>query len=152
MRHPFERLVSAFKDKIADEESYLYEPFREQYGEPTFAKFAEKVIRGAERGSYNVHWEPYILSCSYCHFNYTILSKLETMEEDRKYILDSVGANIPKRKKIHNKVVGDEIEKVTCDSFSELTREQGEKLANIYKYDFELFEYDGQKYLDCCKE
>ena len=74
------------------------------------------------------------------------------MEEDRKFILDSVGADIPRKKKIQNKVVGDKIEKVTCDSFSELTREQGENLANIYRYDLEMFEYDGQKYLDCCKE
>ena len=152
VRHPFERLVSVFKDKIVRKEKYLYEEFKKQYGNATFAKFVKEVIRGAKLGKYNVHWEPYILSCSYCHFNYSVLSKLETMEEDKKFILDSVGANIPNTRKIQNKVVGDKIEKVTCDSFSELTKEEGEDLANIYKYDLEMFEYDGQKYLNCCKQ
>ena len=91
---------------MVKEEGYLSEKFKEQFGEPTFAKFVKKVLKSFKnRGSFNIHWEPYILSCSYCHFNYTFLSKLETMEEDQDFILQYVGADIPKRKERHCKKI-----------------------------------------------
>eukprot|EP00092_Neocalanus_flemingeri_P042887 GFUD01047082.1.p1 GENE.GFUD01047082.1~~GFUD01047082.1.p1 ORF type:complete len:166 (+),score=39.52 GFUD01047082.1:203-700(+) len=150
VRHPFERLVSAFQDKImnvGNGDSYLAEDFRLQHGGPTFAKFVRKVINDAEHGSFNIHWEPYISSCSYCSFNYTIISKLETMEEDKKIILGMVGAQVPDRKKIQNKTSGKNIKEVTEDLFGQITREEAEALANIYKYDLEMFGYDINMYI-----
>ena len=146
-------MVSAYQDKIVNENSYLAERFRSQHGEPTFAKFVKMIIKRSENetGTFNIHWEPYISSCSYCSFKYTIISKLETMEEDRKIILELVGAEVPDRKKIQNQTSGKNIQKVTEDLFSQLTREEAEALANIYKYDFEMFGYDMDMYLERTK-
>ena len=65
-------------------------------------------------------------------------------------ILRMVGAEdvVPRKKKIHNKVVGKNIEEVTKELFSELTRDEGEALGDIYKYDLEMFGYDADMYLD----
>ena len=87
-------------------------------------------------------------ACSYCSFNYTILSKLETMEEDREMILGMVGAPDLSLKKVHNKTSGKNIQDVTEELFSELTREEGEALADIYELDLEMFGYDKNLYLE----
>ena len=150
MRHPFERLVSAYIDKVVPEEGYLAEAFREEFGEPTFSKFVGKVLKDAQHGSFDIHWEPFISACSYCYFNYSIISKLETVDEDREVILETVGARVPERKRIQNQKIGKKIENVTSDLFSELTTEACDALASIYRYDLEMFEYDSEKYLKNC--
>ena len=65
-------------------------------------------------------------------------------------ILRMVGAEnvVSDSKKIHNKVVGKNIEELTKELFSELTREEGEALADNYEYDLEMFGYDADMYLD----
>ena len=75
---------------------------------------------------------------------------METLEEDRKMILEMVAADdvVSESKKIHNKGVGKNIEEVTKELFSELTRDEGEALADIYKYNLERFGYDADMYLE----
>ena len=79
---------------------------------------------------------------------------METFEEDREMILRMVGAEdvVSMKKTFHNKVVGNNIEEVSKELFSELTREEGEALADIYKYDLEMFGYDADIYLDMTKQ
>ena len=45
-------------------------------------------------------------------------------------------------------MVGKNIEELTKELFSELTREEGEVLADIYEYDLEMFGYDADMYLE----
>ena len=132
------------------EESALGQRFRHHHGEPSFAKFVDLVIKGGINDNFNIHWEPYISSCNYCSFKYTVISKMETLEEDRKVILKMVSAEnmVSECTKIHNKGVGKNIEEVTKELFSELTREEGKALGDIYKYDLEMFGYDADMYLD----
>ena len=108
------------------------------------------VIKGGINDNFNIHWEPYISSCDYCSLKYTVISKMETLDEDREMILRMVGAEnvVSESKNIHNKVVGKNIEEETKVLFSELTREEGEALADIFKYDLEMFGYETDIYLD----
>jgi hypothetical protein len=33
---------------------------------------------------YNEHWLPYYLLCTPCHLNYTIIAKMDTIEDDSR--------------------------------------------------------------------
>ena len=42
------------------------------------------------------HWRPFISQCAYCHAPYTIIGKLETADEDQKYISLMANVTFPK--------------------------------------------------------
>ena len=134
------------------DDAYLGEAFRKVHGEPNFVKFIETVIKGGVRDNFNIHWEPYVNSCDFCNFNYTVISKLETMKEDMEMILKLSDIDLEiLSKKTRNRKTGEDIEETTKNLFSELTRAQGETLESIYSFDFEMFGYEAKKYLDVTK-
>ena len=81
VRHPFERLVSAYENKLVGP-SVMGTWFRNNYGEPTFEKFARMIIQNSEGcqqnfcRSLNEHWRPYLEACSYCDIDYTFITKV----------------------------------------------------------------------------
>ena len=143
------RLVSAFIDKIVAEGSGIAKTFRELHGEPNFSMFIDEVRKRASNDNFNIHWEPYVSSCDFCSFNYTVISKLETAKEDMEMILRLAGVDSDLLEiEAMNMKVGESIEEATKRLFSELTREQGKALEEIYKYDLWFFAYDAEKYLE----
>ena len=96
MRHPFERLVSAFRDKFELSRKYGYvyshyaskiisQPAGINSRRPTFREFVEYLLR--ERlEEYNDHWLPYWLHCHMCEMEYDVIGKMETWNEDVKFI------------------------------------------------------------------
>ena len=64
----------------------------------TFPEFVEHVLEEYNKSdcyrSYNVpcltidaHWRPYNARCSYCDIPYSVIGRIETFEEDVKYII-----------------------------------------------------------------
>ena len=75
---------------------------------------------------------------------------METYEEDRKEILNLVGLKFEEKKsnshdKIHDKKSS--TKDLTKSYFKTLSMEVKENLMILYKYDFELFDYDPQMYI-----
>ncbi|CAL4073730.1 unnamed protein product, partial [Meganyctiphanes norvegica] len=111
-RHPFERLVSAYKNKIADPliKRHKYQNIQKEliaqyYGElpkedqpkvPSFRDFCRYVIKevetwlehDAQGGKYqpDQHWTPQTFICSPCNIQYDIFSDMSTMNSDAEYI------------------------------------------------------------------
>ena len=87
VRHPFERLVSAYKDKRNVKGKNL-----------TFLEFVQQVLE--ERDIFQIfpndrisfhrlsmHWKPYSEHCHFCQIPYKVVGRTETFAEDVKYII-----------------------------------------------------------------
>ena len=97
----------------------------------------------------NEHWRPYLSTCSYCDISYTVITKMENVDRDRKILLEMVGAGALLKEIAHaNQSAGESIQNVTIKYFRQLPMELGKKLMTIYGPDLEMFDYDPSIYLD----
>lgn len=158
VRHPFERLASAYRDKfeLAKKYAYIYSHFANKilnlasplevnkHRRPTFSEFVDYLLRmPVER--FNDHWVPYYLHCHVCEMEYDIIGKMETIAEDMDFIAEESGlaaANISlpwanRRSSGH---------KASLDYFKGLSLAQVKGLYAIYKPDFEMFGYKADSY------
>ena len=117
VRHPFERLMSAYVDKL---ESYsrdveyrggyyyamyghdIVSSYRAKYKqkfpgnplfekkEPSFVEFVEYLIE-TPLDKYDEHWKPIFVLCPPCHFNFDIIVKMETFKRDTEFLLNQRG-------------------------------------------------------------
>ena len=96
VRHPFDRLVSAYYDKIVSQDDPSYrgrgKAILANYGAVTFSNFIKYVLSENEsymkcesRCSLDVHWRPFYLRCAYCLINYSFIGRMETFAKDVRY-------------------------------------------------------------------
>ncbi|KAK8726690.1 hypothetical protein OTU49_009998 [Cherax quadricarinatus] len=161
VRHPMERLVSAYRNKLVINSTSAAD-FKRRYGVTimrkyrkgvnalnvtknghgvTFAEFVSYLIdtRQDSFQSLNEHWAPYVDLCHPCTIRYNIIGKYETLEEDSEYILRKIGAP----RDLHfPPVVASRTASLVAQHMASLTRELSQKLYELYKHDFKLFEYD----------
>lgn len=103
VREPFERLVSAYRNKFEGSRNNYYKQLGDRIvkkfriktaGEkhtkgPTFEEFIRYIIdRAKECGvdKINEHWAPIYSFCSPCTINFTLIVKSETLQRDTEYI------------------------------------------------------------------
>lgn len=55
-------------------------------GELTFGEFVDSILAAPDLNRVNKHWKPYTANCDPCLFDYDIVAKLETIDEDFPYI------------------------------------------------------------------
>ncbi|XP_015911439.1 carbohydrate sulfotransferase 11 [Parasteatoda tepidariorum] len=162
-RHPYERILSAYRNKLED--SYV-NYFRIRFGTEIIKKFRTNPskeslekghdVRFAEfvqyitslsviewKKAFNEHWRPVFDLCFPCHIKYDFIGKYETLVDDANFILEKTGVSkyvkFPERLKSYpNKPTRD----VMQSYYRNLSTETHRKLFEIYKEDFTLFEYD----------
>ncbi|XP_018012037.1 carbohydrate sulfotransferase 8 [Hyalella azteca] len=156
VRHPFARLVSAYRDKIepcsTDPKCYAN---RKRPPLPTMLDFKDfvqflidkiKVPVVADRSSFNsydVHWRPYFLNCGVCDLSYKYIIKMETWNEDLRYLLPKF--NIAAGDDVHGNALNST--NASYRYFKTLPRPLILQLYEIYKIDFEMFDYSLDEYL-----
>ncbi|XP_021917869.1 carbohydrate sulfotransferase 11-like isoform X2 [Zootermopsis nevadensis] len=182
VREPFERLLSAYRNKIEGLPHRFYRKMgREIVAKyrksnsppnvinptptgPTFSEFVNYITDTA--GSYKVtkfdeHWAPYYSFCTPCQVNFTVIAKLETLTRDQEYIIRRAGLeNILKlsRHKDRPKMIlnkardGKNTNDLTRRYYGQLSKKQLKKLHYIYGLDFEMFGYNVTKYYEIVKE
>ncbi|XP_075699617.1 carbohydrate sulfotransferase 8-like [Rhinoderma darwinii] len=152
-RHPFQRLVSAYRDKILHPQPYYSEvvksikfKVRERQnfeGDLTFEEFVRFILQQDPK-KMDIHWKPMHYICDPCNIQYDIYGKLETMELDAAYVLRSIKApfylKYPGIKHYPNESTTDEI--IGKEYFKSLSKLQLQGLAEIYYLDFVMFEYN----------
>merc|ERR1739838_182102 len=176
VRHPFERVISAYMDKLADytrdlkyRGGYYYAmygadivaKFRQKYQErfpknplfmrkePSFVEFVEFLIE-TPVSKYDEHWKPQFILCPPCHFKFDVIVKMETFDRDTNFILSQRDlSEVVSLKKKHSSA-GKKKKKETNlakSLFSQLSKNMVKALFEKYRIDFQMFEYDISDYL-----
>ena len=89
----FCRLASAYEDKVLNNGTGQKKLHRTLHN---FSAFVDYVLDGYKKSvcyqkfntpcSINVHWRPYNARCLYCDIDYNVIGRMETFDEDVRYI------------------------------------------------------------------
>lgn len=160
VREPFERLVSAFRDKFESPNSYYHPVF----GRPIISKYRANATSAALRTGagvtfrefvrylldvkrpvgMDIHWEPVSQMCSPCLMQYNFIGKFENLEKEANFLLRSIGA--PKNLtfpdfKDRNPNAERTSAKITQDYFAQLNATERQKVYDFYYMDYLMFDY-----------
>ncbi|NXY31371.1 CHST9 sulfotransferase, partial [Pomatorhinus ruficollis] len=152
-RHPLERLVSAYRDKLLHSEPYystavaneIRTMFRKNKNSSEKVSFQEFVsfIMTKPPQYLDIHWKPMFLLCDPCNIHYDILGKYETLGLDSEHVLKAIGApeslQYPSLKRYGSEKRTDS--DITLEYLRQLTSQQIEKIKKLYEMDFFLFNY-----------
>ncbi|KAM9762520.1 carbohydrate sulfotransferase 14 [Menidia menidia] len=155
VREPMARLLSAYRNKFGEIESY-----QKKYGveivkryrkgrakdaaaagdDVTFAEFVRYLLdEDAER--MNEHWMPVYNLCQPCAVSYDFIGSYEHLQEDAEHVLQRVGApasvHFPQRQTWYKPVTAQTLHYYLCGLPQKLLRE----LLPKYILDFSLFAY-----------
>ena len=156
VRHPFERLVSAYQDKIVDntDPSYTHiaSKLKREYGEVSFHSFALYVLDTAKhmcrpppaRCHLDVHWRPFYARCAFCTTHYKVIAKAETFSTDLEQIGRLAGIHFPTLVTHHSS--GDTSE-LAATYFRQVPVDVVDELAHLYKPDLAMFGYSVDTYI-----
>ncbi|NXY48917.1 CHST8 sulfotransferase, partial [Ceuthmochares aereus] len=152
-RHPLERLVSAYRDKLLHSEPFysitlanqiraMFRKNKNSSEKVSFQEFVSFVI-SKPPNTLDIHWKPMFLLCDPCNVHYDILGKYETLGLDSEHVLKFIGAperlHYPSLKRYgsEKRTDGD----ITLEYLRQLNSEQIEKIKKLYQMDFLLFNY-----------
>ncbi|XP_077979272.1 carbohydrate sulfotransferase 11-like [Glandiceps talaboti] len=157
VRHPFERLLSAYRDKF---EIYHDKIMERKYGtrirtfvQPylkerwnqtiSFPDFVRYLVLHPKEFNADHHWRSYTDLCRPCDIEYDVIGKYETLTRDADYVLRKIGAEdvvkFPQRDP-HSTNASQQL--TVKDYFAKIDRSWHiSKLLDLYYLDFRLFDY-----------
>ncbi|XP_075610570.1 carbohydrate sulfotransferase 9 [Balearica regulorum gibbericeps] len=147
-RHPLERLVSAYRDKLLHSEPFysitvaneIRAMFRKNKNSSEKVSFQEFVnfIIAKPPNTLDIHWKPMFLLCDPCNIHYDVLGKYETLGLDSEHVLKVIGApeslHYPNLKRYgsEKRTNGD----ITLEYLRQLNSDQIEKIKSCIKWIF----------------
>lgn len=160
VREPFERLVSAFRDKFESPNAYYHSVF----GRPIISKYRPNATRAALRTGagvtfrefvhylldvqrpvrMDIHWEPVSQLCSPCVFAYDFIGRFESLQEEAAFLLQSIGAprnlTFPDFKD-RNPDAERTSPSITQRYFAQLNASERQRVFDFYYMDYLMFNY-----------
>lgn len=160
VRHPLERLLSAYRNKLEAKHEKSSRYFQTRFGkkiirryrrnatelslkngdDATFREFVEFITDDSANDTRNEHWKPIYELCQPCLVNYNLVSKYESLVEDATEVLERMGVdsvNFPAKPAGSSEPTVKKLDRY----YSTLTYKQLRKLADLYKLDLRLFDY-----------
>uniref|UniRef100_A0A673AWP5 Carbohydrate sulfotransferase n=1 Tax=Sphaeramia orbicularis TaxID=375764 RepID=A0A673AWP5_9TELE len=155
VREPMERLLSAYRNKFGEIQSYqkkygveIIKRYRKGYvkdssvsgDDVTFAEFVRYLLdEDVER--MNEHWMPVYNLCQPCAVSYDFIGSYEHLERDSEFVLQRIKAppyvHFPERQTWYKPVTTETLHYYLCSLPQKLLRE----LLPKYILDFSLFAY-----------
>lgn len=176
VREPFVRLLSAYRDKLENITPPYYrklarsivQKYRENatkifgpiksFG-PTFYEFVSYLIDTHKNESikFNEHWAPYYQFCTPCAVNFSVISKVETLRRDTRFVILQLGLGHVLDRKVKDRRTrirtvmnksrdGKNTTSLIKRYYSQLDERMLSDLLQIYGIDFEMFGYDAKVY------
>lgn len=159
VRHPFERLISAYHDKFVDQNSTVYQlgigtgiirKYRPHPSESsltngndvTIPEFVSYVIDEWKSGrrQLDVHWRPMVDLCLPCSIDYDIVGKFETLNHDVEFLLKKLDeSSIIKLFQLAKPPPSTSSMK---QFINQLSQQQLIDLFHVYEDDFRIFGYE----------
>ncbi|XP_035387831.1 carbohydrate sulfotransferase 8 isoform X1 [Electrophorus electricus] len=159
-REPFERLVSAFRDKFENPNSYYHSVFGKRIisryrknpsrqalrtgAGVTFKEFIQYLLDVHRPVGMDIHWQLAAQLCSPCLIHYDFIGKFETMEEDANFLLRHIGAptnlTLPSFKDRNPKAARTSSQ-ITHKYFMQLSLKERQRTYDFYFMDYLLFNY-----------
>ncbi len=160
VRHPFERLVSSYRDKLAGNDAfykkavgreivrkYRQNPSRlslEMGDDVTFPEFVNFIVDEWRNGRkpLDVHWRPVVDLCLPCEMQFHFIGKFETLNRDVNFLLDKLketdlsrlfAAGQPNKPKTTSSLWKDLMNQISHQQLSDLNQ--------MFADDFRLFGY-----------
>lgn len=97
VRNPFERLRSAYRNKIARPQKQgrprLQAGFDPDY-RPSFGEFIES-LQDKDPATFNPHWRPQVINLSVARLDFDFIGRLEQFDTDWARLETHVGRNLP---------------------------------------------------------
>jgi len=152
IRHPLDRILSAFRDRILNQNTYqakkhskLMKKYPALKGEklPTFSQFLQYITDDHE----DPHWSPYHSLCSPCTVDYDWIIKLE--DHNLKDLEDSLlqTSGMTKYGRLQIKNISKQPTRQTRDIYKKVSCEVIQRVIDYYYLDFILFQYSHTEYL-----
>jgi len=168
VRHPFDRLLSAYRDKLERYNGYYYKKYGKEivhtwrhqglirFG-PLYSGSQGRQGRQARMPSWwefvmavlndklmDDHWRPMVDLCSVCGIRYDFLIKFENLAEEEEYLrrrlhLEQV---IGPRWENKNKKGRSTTKELRDSYFGQLSEDEVFRLYQLYEADFQAFEYE----------
>lgn len=159
LREPFERLLSGYRDKIESTNQMFYNRLRcfmsgsntniwGRQCSASFPQFVEYITEQAQNGeALDEHWHPYTSFCAPCLVDYTYILHFESLTAEEYFMFQQVPGLSGKLGlyQLWSSHI-DDYETLLRFYFSQLSRQQLDKLIEIYKDDFLLGGYTWEKY------
>lgn len=165
VREPFERLVSAYRNKFTRRYNTS---FHKRYGTKIVRRQRKNATREALRSGgdvkfeefvgylvnphtqreepFNEHWETVSSLCHPCHIHYDLIGKYESLQEDANYILRLAGVDKLVKFPTYAKSTRT-TDEMTAQFFQNISSAFQTQLFNLYKLDFVMFNYSVPNYL-----
>ncbi|XP_050825744.1 carbohydrate sulfotransferase 11 isoform X2 [Serinus canaria] len=165
VREPFERLVSAYRNK-----------FTQKYNTSFHKRYGTKIVRRQRKNAtqealqkgddvkfeefvaylidphtqreepFNEHWQTVYSLCHPCHIHYDLIGKYETLEEDSNYVLQLAGVGNYLKFPTYAKSTRT-TDEMTTEFFQNISSLHQTQLYEVYKLDFLMFNYSVPSYL-----
>ena len=158
VRHPFERLVSSYKDKVLGKDGDFFRKtypivykswYKNNHSFPSFVDLILNKYKSIKIS--NIHWNPISDACKYCDIEYDVIGRMETFSDDVRYIIkkNHLEKDLPSSMAaVSENAAKLKTSKVTAEYFSQLSNDQIKDLHELYRMDFELFDYDALTYFN----
>ncbi len=157
LRHPFDRLMSAYNDKFilkrnkynkwynSTIETLLGGEYAPRDGQRiSFEDFIQLLVEGRKKGKFrNPHWASYMSLCHPCLVKYDLILKLETFDTDRTALspfLNEGESSVTMPHLNDKRSIKEKLFSVT-QTFKTLNETLVKAVMAIYAGDFKLFGY-----------